>query len=284
MTAPRLIPLVLLALAACSTEDLAVSAGAGDLAVAPPATPPALTPNLPRHARLPNLNVALARCRVDGVPVIRDVTARHAADGTIAVTVRGNSCGAFINDFDYEAYTAEGERVLTRSPWGRVDALDVDDAGGFVFRGAATSSCGTLDTAQTLVLTVGRWEGQSAPVSADVAPLTRCGADGRPTVTGLTATWGDAPGRVHVEIAGEACGANVADFSFSIFDDAGVNITGRAWPEVEEVTNTDGRFLIRGVAAGCGSYEDARRIEVSVPAGDFLGTTSDPVSADIVGG
>lgn len=145
----------------------------------------------------------------------------------------------------------------------------------------ALAGCGELDTTALGGDPLG--PGRDMPA----VELPTCEQTGVPVITGVEVDWDD----VHhdwiaVELRGLTCGADVEGFRFVIFDGDERNITGRAWPEVDSVeVGEDDTFVVRGDAAGCGSFQAAARIELT--AQGVFGTRcatpvmSAPVSADI---
>lgn len=112
-------------------------------------------------------------------------------------------------------------------------------------------------------------DGHDAPVAAvPTVELPTCGEPGVPVITGVVADWDpERVGAVAVELHGLSCGARIDGFAFAIFDATERDITGRSWPEVEDAeVEGDGRFVVRGLAAGCADYRDATRIELSAQA------------------
>lgn len=70
---------------------------------------------------------------------------------------------------------------------------------------------------------------------------------------------------VDVELTGRLFASTPGDFGFRVANDAGVDITGRSWPEVESIEHHgDGTFTMRAKAASCADYTDAARISVQL--------------------
>lgn len=112
--------------------------------------------------------------------------------------------------------------------------------------------------------------------------LPECGPAGVPVITGISADWDDVfPDWIALEVRGLTCGADVEGFGFRIFDGDEVDITGRAWPELEALEIDGETFVIRGEAAGCGSFQTAARIEVDAH-GVFGTRCAAPVRSEAV--
>lgn len=83
----------------------------------------------------------------DGVATIDRVIVSPDGDPARALDIelRGRTCGAEVNTFDFFLYDDFGQEPLyLRAQSADVFELIVDDAGGFVIRGQATSSCGAF--------------------------------------------------------------------------------------------------------------------------------------------
>lgn len=91
---------------------------------------------------------------------------------------------------------------------------------------------------------------------------------GAPIITAVQAHLIHA-GAVEVEIRGETCGTELMGFRFSVYNSDGIDISGRSWPELESIEQEDGRFILRGDAAGCSNYSDAREIGLMVQSNDM---------------
>lgn len=131
-------------------------------------------------------------------------------------------------------------------------------------------------------LTPGGLGGDPATAPEIEAPpieLPSCGQAGIPVITGVSADWDDVfVDWIAVEVHGLNCGADVEGFRFRIFDGAEVDITGRAWPEIESITSDGETFVLRGEAAGCGSFQTAARIELDA-RGSFGSRCAAPVQS-----
>ncbi|MEZ4463088.1 MAG: hypothetical protein R3F60_06865 [bacterium] len=99
----------------------------------------------------------------------------------------------------------------------------------------------------------------------DVDLATRCGVAQVPVLARVEAARTELASQIAVEIRGRACGAKIEGFGFELLDDEGRDISGRSWPEVDEVeVDDDGHFVLRGRAAGCADYSDGRTLVVQV--------------------
>ncbi len=121
----------------------------------------------------------------------------------------------------------------------------------------------------------------SLPAPGDLpAVAPSCGERGVPVITGITTDWDDQfVDWITVEVHGLRCGADVSGFGFRIFDDAERDITGRSWPELDSIEQDDDAFVLRGEAAGCGSFRAAARIEVDI-RGQFGTRCAQPVRSE----
>lgn len=124
--------------------------------------------------------------------------------------------------------------------------------------------------------------GLPVPGDLPVVEQATCGEPGVPVITGITTGWDDEfVDWITVEVHGLRCGADVSGFGFRIFDDAERDITGRSWPELDGIEEDGERFVLRGEAAGCGSFRTAARIEVDV-RGQFGTRCARPVQSAAV--
>ncbi|MCB9548472.1 MAG: hypothetical protein H6706_21910 [Myxococcales bacterium] len=99
----------------------------------------------------------------------------------------------------------------------------------------------------------------------DLDLATRCGVARVPVLDRVEASRTELASQIAVEIHGRACGAPIDGFGFDLLDEEGRDISGRSWPEVDAVeVGDDGRFVLRGRAAGCGDYTGGRTLVVQV--------------------
>ncbi len=106
-----------------------------------------------------------------------------------------------------------------------------------------------------------------------------CGIKGVPVLVGVEGYWDEA-GQVGVVIRGQSCLAEISSFDFNILDPEGNDVSGRSWPEVDEIhMEEDGSFTLRGVAASCSDVSRGVRVRVMIRLDN--GVVSEAVEAEI---
>ncbi len=125
-----------------------------------------------------------------------------------------------------------------------------------------------------LLSEIGAHDGMGPHVDMDVgdgealapdAPELSCDATGVPTVGWVLARRGSASAVIELEIAGDGCQGEVFSFGFRVLDKRGNNVTGRSWPEVQEIDQTEAdAYTLYGEAWSCGNFDAGETIEVTV--------------------
>jgi hypothetical protein len=90
-----------------------------------------------------------------------------------------------------------------------------------------------------------------------------CEMAGIPQIQSIDAWWSDDRATISLDIQGQTCSGIPEQFAFRVLDGDGKDITGRSWPEVDEVhLRPDGTFTLQGKAATCSDFSKGVTISV----------------------